>query len=75
MTNRQKYILSNDDDGHWYCFPVDKVSDFQSWLPIQYGEDYDHPLYGNYPDWLMQIDGPSMLTFETPQNMSNFHPV
>jgi hypothetical protein len=68
MTNRQKYILSNDDDGHWYYFPVEKAPDFESWLSIQYGEDYDNPLYGNYPDWLKEVDGhPSWLTFENPE--------
>lgn len=67
MTNRQKYILDRDDDGHWYYFPVEKQEEFQKWIQVQYGKDYDDPLYGNYPDWLNSIDGPDRFTFENPE--------
>jgi len=63
MTNRQKYILDCDDYGHWYYFPVEKKEDFEKWIDIQYDREYDEPI----PDWLNQIDGPSTLTFETPE--------
>lgn len=68
MTNRQKYILDCDDDGHWYFFPAEKKDDFQKWIDIQYGEDYDNPMYGARPDWLKDLGGhPNSLTFENPQ--------
>jgi hypothetical protein len=63
MTNRQKYILDCDEDGHWYYFPVENKEDFEKWIDIQYDQEYDEPI----PDWLNQIDGPSTLTFENPQ--------
>lgn len=68
MTNRQKYILNCDDDGHWYFFPIEKKEDFQQWVEIQYSEDYDNPIYGSYPDWLKDVGGhPNTLTFENPE--------
>jgi hypothetical protein len=68
LTNRQKYIIDGDDDGHWFYFPVEKREDFEKWIDIQYGEEYDDPLYGNYPDWLKCIDGPHFITFENPED-------
>jgi len=67
MTNRKKYILDQDDDGHWYYFPVENKQQFEDWLSVQYSDDYDNPLYGTMPDWLKEVAGhPNRLTFENP---------
>ncbi len=67
MTNRQKYILDTDDDCHWYYFPAEKAKEFEKWVELQSGEDYENPLYGSYPEWLHSVGGhPNTLTFENP---------
>lgn len=67
MTNRQKYIIGCDDDALWFYFPLEMKDEFQKWIDIQYGDDYDNPMYGSYPDWLKCIDGPHSITFENPE--------
>lgn len=68
MTNRQKYILDCDDDAHWYVFPAEKREEFEKWVEIQYGEDYENPLYGTQPEWVKSVGGhPNSFTFENPE--------
>ena len=57
MTNRTSYLLSQDDEGHWYLFPKDKQKEFEQWVQKQCSDDAD----GEYPEWLKDIDGPHRL--------------
>jgi hypothetical protein len=63
MINKQKYILANDDDGHWYIFPVEHKAEFDTWLEAVYSEDYDFENEEAYtqPDWCKSVDGPHSI--------------
>lgn len=60
MTNKQKYILDNDDDGHWYIFPAEHKAEFEAWLNAVYNEDYGSPLY-EQPEFVRRLDGPRSI--------------
>ena len=55
MTNREKYILCQDDDCHWYLIPADKKEEWNEWLDIY-----------SLPKYAQKVDGPHRLTFEKP---------
>jgi hypothetical protein len=68
MTNREKYYLIQDDDGHWYLTPFDKKGEAEKFLEAIY-DYWTNSLDGEppeIPDWLKQIDGWHRLTFENP---------
>ena len=70
MTNREKYCLIKDDDGHWYLTPFDKKKEAEEILESianYWGNcEYDFIECPEIPDWLKQIDGWHRLTFENP---------
>ena len=69
MTNRQKYCLIIDDDGHWYLVPFERKQEAEEILDsiADYWEsDIDDNNCPEMPDWLKRIDGLHKLTFENP---------
>jgi len=58
MTNKQKFILTNDEDGHWYIIPESKKDEFDNWLDLVYSEEAD---CGDMPEWAKCIDGPHSI--------------
>lgn len=71
MTNRQKYCLITDDDGHYFISPFERKDEaeiilesiYNYWNECKDDEDVECP---EMPDWLKQIDGWHRLTFENP---------
>lgn len=60
MTNRQTYLLVNDDNGHWYIIPKEGKIEFDAWLNAVYDGDFDSPLY-EQPEFVKEIDGPHSI--------------
>ena len=60
MTNKQKFLLVNDDDGHWYIISEEKKQEFDAWLEIVYSGDMDNEGY-NQPEWAKPVDGPHSI--------------
>lgn len=62
-----KYKLANDDDGHWYIYPVNKkeevVEYFRTMELYCLGESDFEP---QTPECMKAIDGPHRLTFKDP---------
>lgn len=57
-----RYLLNNDDDGHWYLIPADRSEEFDGWV---YGEDE----YAPQPDWAYSLGShPNSVTFESPEH-------
>lgn len=51
-----RYLLTQDDDCHWYVIPADKQDEFDDFI---YGDDHNE-----WPDWAHRVGGaPSMVTF------------
>ena len=69
MTNRQKYCLIGDDDGHWHLCPWERRDEANKILDSidEYWQEEDYEKdCPEMPDWLQQIDGPHRLSFENP---------
>lgn len=66
-----EYVLTTDDDGHWYVIPADKQGDWWKW--VEYSTKFwDNQLYldnpdleaPDVPDWADEVGGaPSLVTF------------
>jgi hypothetical protein len=53
----KRFILTSDDDGHWYVIPADKQKEFDTAI-----ENFDE--VGSLPDWAKEVGGsPSRVTF------------
>jgi hypothetical protein len=67
MTNREKYCLINDDDGHWYLAPFERRNEAREILEsIEEAWAEEANEIPEVPDWLKEIDGYHKLTFENP---------
>ncbi len=49
-TPNQEYILTSDDDGHWYVIPADKLREFGEAVSA-----FDDT--GDIPDWADPVGG------------------
>ena len=59
--NEPRWILQNDDDGHWYVIPADKKDEFQEWSCGGYETQPQ-------PEWASQVGGhPNNVTFSAPE--------
>jgi hypothetical protein len=56
MTNRQKYILTTDNDCHWYLIPTEKYDQWNTWL-----ESEDEETCWNVPSFAKAVDGPHSI--------------
>jgi hypothetical protein len=57
-----RYVLTRDDDCHWYVIPADKT---EAWDKLIYETDDDPEAL----DWVYRIGGdPSQITFENPEH-------
>ncbi len=55
--NKKRYLINNDDDGHWYIMPEDQLEAFNNYV-------YED---GPEPPGLLRLSGhPNNVTFETP---------
>ena len=62
MTNRETYILIQDNDCHWYLIPYDKRDSFYEYLDLIDNFNYDaEDPYPDEPDWLKRVDGPESI--------------
>lgn len=58
-----RFILTQDNDSHWYVVPVDKMAEWDAWLEI----DADDERAWDAPDFARPVGGaPSLVTFENP---------
>ena len=56
-----RYLLQQDDDGHWYVIPADKRDEFDTWLSDGY-------VTQPQPTWAWQVGGhPNNVTFTEPE--------
>lgn len=56
----EEYILTQDNDAHWYVIPADREDDWVDFLDI----DPDDEAAWDVPDWAEQIGGsPSLVKF------------
>ncbi len=61
----KRYILSQDNDCHWYVIPVLKLSAWDAWLNIPSDDERSWVP----PDFADPVGGsPSLVTFENYQN-------
>ncbi len=67
MSNEQQYILTTDDDAHWYVIPADKEAEWRTWCEAaakywwDLPENQDEPVM---PEWAVSIGGaPSLVKF------------
>ena len=35
VTSKKPYLLTRDDDGHWYLLPYDLRKDFEAWVTYE----------------------------------------
>lgn len=65
----KRFFLDNDNDGHWYIIPVDKISEWEEWSNLS--EDNEDSW--DTPDFAIPIGGsPTLITFEKWENHSPF---
>ena len=62
-----KYVLTQDDDCHWYVIPADKQDEWCQYVQtindFDYDSDEDYPIQ---PEWVKEVGGsPSLVEFET----------
>jgi hypothetical protein len=58
-----RFYLDSDGDGHWYIVPLDRASDWETFLESVSDGDC-LPL----PDWVRPVGGsPTRVTFSDPQ--------
>lgn len=66
-----RFMLTSDDDGHWYIIPADERRAFDKWVRDtgRYWEDPDAMEYpGDQPEWARAVGGSvSLVTFENPE--------
>ncbi len=56
---KTRYSLLQDEDCHWYVVPVDKITEFVTWVQTE-GE-------GEKPEGVMEVGGgTSRVIFEKP---------
>lgn len=56
-----RWMLNNDDDGHWYLVPVEQKDAFDEWV---YGDDT-----AEQPAGVTPLAGhPNNVTFERPEH-------
>lgn len=61
MSGVWKFILVQDNDGHWYVIPQPRISDWQAWLDVSHLDDGAWDL----PSYATEVGGhPSLVTFE-----------
>ena len=59
--NNARYLLDNDDDGHWYLLPVGSQEAFRAYVESE-GED-------PYPAGVISLGShPNTVTFERPEH-------
>lgn len=62
MTDR--YILSQDNDSHWFVVPVARQQEWDAWLEI----DSDDERAWEVPDFAKAVGGaPCLVTFANPE--------
>lgn len=60
----EKFFLDQDDDGHWYVVPVNKMPEWDDWLNL----DPDDPKSWSMPTFVNYVGGsPSLVTFTNPE--------
>ena len=53
---KDRHVLAEDDDGHWYVIPRSRLKDFYNWLSSDES--------GIEPDWAKRVGGsPSLVSF------------
>jgi len=60
-----EYILTQDEDGHWFVIPANKEEEWSEYLDKVYSEDLseDAPIIVQ-PDWVDEVGGaPSRVKF------------
>ena len=58
----RKFMLTQDDDCHWYVIPSDKSEEFWAWVKAMDGGDLPD---SDAPEWLQEVGGaPSLVTFD-----------
>jgi hypothetical protein len=58
----RRYILADDNDGHWHVVPVDRFDEF-----IDFLNDEDAQDLGNLPEGVWAVGGSTtQVTFENP---------
>ena len=56
-----EYILTQDNDGHWYVIPAEKEKDFSKWVSI----DGDDERSWTLPDFADSVGGsPTLVKFK-----------
>ncbi len=61
MKKEQRFCLLQDDDGHDYIVPVERIADFEKWLGSEAAQD------GEMPKWADKFGcAPSCLSFTDP---------
>lgn len=69
MTNRQKFCLFQDNDGHWYMCQFERKDEAMKIIESieNYWEEGDFESEcPQKPEWIQEIDGPYRLSFENP---------
>ena len=58
MTDEQPYILTQDEDCHWYVIPSNKATEWDKWCQSpNYGEE-------DLPKWAKEVGGsPTLVKF------------
>lgn len=59
LSDKTRYRLTSDDDGHDFIIPADKLEEWNKYLDLTYNK-------GQYPDepkWATQVN-PSRISFE-----------
>lgn len=56
MASDAYYVMVQDDDGHWYVIPADRINDFRAWVATCGDEEQ--------PIWVASVGGsPSLVLF------------
>ena len=60
--NNKEYFLDNDDSGHWYIVPLEKLSEWNEWVETE-SED------SLAPDYVKKLGcHPRYLAFQAPRD-------
>ena len=58
--SEERYLMTTDNDSHWYIIPYAKRGEWQKWLDL----DQDDPTAWETPDFAEEIGGsPTLVTF------------
>ena len=64
MSKTARYVLTQDNDGHWYAVPALRLGLWNDWLSL----DSDDEASWEPPDYAISIGGsPSLLSFTDPR--------